>query len=301
MKATSTNVRSSNDSTQTGESHHSRSNQDKQRDQKSPSSASSRLSSKSVAIHNAGRDQSSHRLMQPPPPNLPAKSGHEKKNRQPDALTFSKIQTPTRSAPHIIPDADSFDFHSVVNQHRAGHQQSVSITPLKSRQTDKRDSKKRLSEVPESNRPAAFNRLGRSKSVRFDNDDPFVFGPMQAGSHQNVHTPTAFLDATDTFFENRSHRNLNTTQASGWKATTNLDDHFDSFDAALQPYNHFQSSGHVSVEKRAGNSFELNLSSRHRPRSATVHKTRIIRSSLSRAGESAFIQELVIQTIKQKF
>lgn len=304
-KSTSTSPKSHDGSTQTDKSHLSGSKHGKQRGtpkvtsilRKSPSSASvsSRLSSKSVAFHNAGISQSGHRLM--PPPNLPTKSGHKKK-LQPDDLTFSKIQTPplTSNRPNVIADADSFDFHSVRSQNRAG-QQFMSTTSSKSRQSDKRDSKKYSAKVPESHRSSASNQSTRSNAFRFDNDGPFDFDSIQA------RTPAAFPDVPDPFFENQPYRNSKGAQAKGWTVTSNFDNQPVSFDAEFQPNSRFglQPSGHVSPSNMIDSCFRSNTFSTHRSRNGTVQETRIIRTSYSRIGESPFIERIVIEKTKQKF
>lgn len=296
LKSGGTTTKSNDGSTQTGESRHSGSNQNKRRGpstvismQKSPASASNRLSSKSVAFHNAEQSQSVNRLM--PPPDLPTKSGHISKKHNKDCRSDALTLVSSRSLPFGIPDADSFDFCSIKNQDRAG-QKFISPTSSKSRQTGKTSSKKRSSDMIES----------PSSAFRFDNDNNFGFDPVQARNLAS-HTPPTFSNEPDPFFDNRSHTNFDAAQARGWTVSSNFDGHAAPFDAEFKPRSHsghFRSSGHRSSANLA-DSFESRTSSANRFGRGTVQKTRIIKSSVSRVGESPFMEQIVIQKMKQKF
>lgn len=290
-KGTNAIAESNFGSTQTGSS------QGKQRDpmkvmssvvslQKSPSSASQsgRLSLKSVALHAAGQNQSDHRLM-PPPRNLPTIS-ELKKNRQQDVLTFTPPLTFNPS--NVIPDADSFDFHSAANQNRAS-QQFASATSSKSSQTDGRGSKKHSHKVPQSHQSSAANRSTRLNSFGFDNDGSLAFDPLQTQNR----TPSAFSDAPDPFFGNQSKARRSTKSSI-------FNDLSGSFDDGFHLYIHSQSSGRVSANNLIARSSESTMTFADRSGHGAVKRTRIIRKSVSRVGESPHIEQIVIQKMKRK-
>lgn len=283
---TSTNTKSIDGSTQTGESHHSGSNQDKQRKRSKVTSTVVSMQ-KSPSFHNTEQSQRGHRLMSPP--NLPSRAGQigkkHKKDRQSDALTFSQMQTPPLVS-NRSSLADSFDFRSVEHQNQAGHQ-FTSHTSSKSRQTGKRG-KNRLSEGLEF----------PSSAFRINNDGSFGFDPVQT-RNRAARTQSDFSDAPDPFFDNQLYQN-DAARARGWTVSSNFDKHSNSFDAECQSYNRSRSSGHLSsanlIDILASNTSSANRSGR-----GTVQKTRITKSSVSRIGESPFMEQIVIQKMKQKF
>lgn len=304
-KSTSTNVGSAFGSIQTSSSRGKQRNPSKVMSAvvsmpKSPSSAStfSRLSLKSVALHAAGQNQSDHRLMPPPP--LPTIS-ELKQNRQQDDLTFSRIRTPsfTFKPSNVIPDADSFDFHSAVNQNRAS-QQFASTTSSKSKQSDERGSKKHSHKVPQSHHSSASNRSARLNSFGFDNDGSLAFDPMQTQNRTAVRTPSMFSDAPDPFFENQAQEVVVPAQVKRSSNTSIFNYNADSFDDGFHLYIHSGSCGRVSADNLIANSSEATMTFADRSGQGTMQRTRIIRKSVSRAGKSPHMEQIVIQKIKRK-
>lgn len=281
-------------STQIGETmaetHHTGFTRGKDRD---PSA----LTFKSVALLNAEHAQrNGHRLMPPPPPpSLPGKSSkHQQKKRSAEEQLFRQPLASNRSAGFDIADSGSFDFRGDENQNRVNHR-FMSTTSSKSHYAE---SKKRPSEIHSRSRarnspPLPPARSSHLSPFEFDNDSFFQCSPAETRG-QVVHTPRTlptypnanndFTDAPDPFFE---AGNFDIAQSK----------HIHSNQSNQR--SHLGSSGHVSNGQLITD-FELNRSTARRSGSSVV-RTRIVKTSVGRVGESPFMEQICIQKVKHKY
>lgn len=224
----------------------------------------SRFSWESDAFQAAEQNQNDHRLMPPPPPlplNPSTRSEH-KKSRQ--------IQTPPSvlNRPHVDSldfNDESFGFESAVNQH-GDDQQFPSTTSNQSK-----------------SRPR--------NSVHFVDDSSLGFDFAQTQNETVTHTPSLFSDAPSPSFEDRTKR---------CKKPSTSSDYSNSINDGFHLYIRSGSSERASADNLIARSSESTMTFADRSGHGTVQKTRIIRSSVSRVGESPYMQQIVIQKMKRK-
>lgn len=237
---------------------------------------SNSLSLNSVAFYNAEQHRPGQRF-QPRRNSLSNSEKIDKTNHSKEELSFERLPKslptaskwrPSRLDPFRMDDSDSFDFHSEKNQKRASHRFTTSNS-------------------------SASRRTSRPISFGFDNDESFGFDPLQI-QNRSDHVPS-FFDAPDAVPSNRSLGEFDAEAATDWTVPPNSQ--MGSFNAKRPPRSRSKSSGREHASN-VNNSFEMKPPS-HRSSRKTVH-TRIVRSSVSRVGESPFMEQIVYQRMKYK-